>query len=488
MKNEIFSILKNLVPKQRIRLKEFLSSSQYTHNKNLTIFYNLLIKFYPDFNISLKQKKEMFAFIYGNKEYNDSTYRSLIHLLRNRIEDFLVFEQALNNQKNRTLSLLKFYYDSNINGAFDKSIQHLEKTFYKNYSEFSSDDLLQIYHMEVLKYNFNKTNIKTLHNKSILSKSININVSGITLTLHYFIEMVSDFVIQVTLMNSFEYKSLTNYNLESIFNIELLKSMFKNDVEKKVFSLYLLLYRLFSKPNNESNYSKYKKSVEEHIKRMKSEDAAFHYSCLVSYSLIKKNLGKNQKYEVELWYLYQQILEKKLYSNSKNKYLDISLYRAILFLGLKLKLFEHVKIFIDNYYTKVIPKEVKNIFHLSYAYYCYEKNQLDDALNHAKYIRLSDFIFKYDVKNLLVKLYYELKYWDSLESVIHSYREFLRNDKILNANNKLKLLNFLTFVENLIKISESKDKLDYDYLKTRLTKTENVYAKVWLLEKLIQIS
>jgi len=488
VKNEIFSILQKLVPKERTRLKEFLSNSHYSHNKNLKTLYNLLIKFYPDFYISLKEKKEMFALIYGNKEYNDSTYRSLVHLLRTRIEDFLVLEQSLNNQKNRTLFLLKYYYNSNINGAFDKSIQHLEKTFNNNYSEFSSDDLLQRYQMEVLKYNFNKSNTKTLHNQNIVSKSLSINASGITLTLHYFIEMVSDFAIKVTLMNSFEYKSLSNYNLENIFNIELLKSMFKNDVEKKVFHLYLLLYKLFSKPNDEFYYSRYKKSVEEHNKRMKSEDAAFHYSCLVSYCLIKKNFGKNLKYEVELWGLYQQILENKLYSNNKNKYLDISLYRAILFLGLKLKLFDHVNKFIDNYHTEVHPKEVKNIFHLSFAYYCYELNKLEEALNHAKYIRLSDFIFKYDVKNLLVKLYYELKYWDSLESVIHSYHEFLRNDKILNANNRLKLQNFLTFVENLIKVSESMDKLEYDYLKTRLTKAENVYAKEWLLERLLQIS
>jgi hypothetical protein len=487
MKNELFSILRKFSPNEMDRLTGFLNNSQYSHNKNLLLLLEHLIRFRPEFQISQNDKKDIFAGIYGNIPYNDSSYRSLIHLLRARVEDFLVLEFALKDEKYRKLTLIRYFYDCNIDGVFDKSIHKIEKGLKEELSEYSSDDLLLRYQLEVLKYNYNKTNAKILHNRNVDFKSSIINNSHVFLSLHFFIEMVSDFVIQMTLKNSFEYNSRTALKLDKILDLRKLESIFTETSQNKVFHLYFLLYKTFSNPYDEDLYSKYKKSVDEALDKMDISDAAFHYSCLVSYCIIKKNEGINDKYETELWNLYQLILEKKLYANPKYRYLDIFLYRAILFLGLKLKLYDQVNRFIANHHGEVNPKEINNVLNLSYAYYYYEKKQFELALDHAKYIKLSDFVFKYDVKNLLVRLYYELKYRDSLDSIVHSYREFLRNDLILNSKTRQQFQNFLNHVEKLLKISDKGDKLELQYLKSELLKTQNVYSKQWLLEKYSQI-
>jgi hypothetical protein len=486
MKNEFFSLLRKLNPDERGRLTGFLSNSYYSHNKNLISLFKYLTRFHPDYNISQKDKTDIFTGIYGNIPYNDSSYRSLMHLLKARVEDFLVIEIALKDEKFKKFTLMKYFYDNNIDGIFDKSTHKIEKGLKEKLNDFSSEDLLVSYHLEVLKYNYHKTRTKILHSKNVELKSSMINNSGVYLSLHFFIEMVSDFVIQKTLKSSFEYKSRISLNIDEILDLKKFELIFTGATLNQVYHLYLLLFKTFSDPANEDHYLMYKKAVEDALDKLDTSDAAFHSSCLVSYCIMKKNQGKNDKYETELWNLYQLILEKRLYANSRNRYLDLSLYRAILFLGIRLKLHDQVKGFIENYHSEVDPKEIKNLLNLGYAYFYYDKGQFGLALDHAKYIKLSDFVFKYDVKNLLVKLYYELEHRDSLDSMIHSYHEFLRNDIILNSNTKQQFQNFLEHVEKLLKYSDGGNKLELPYDKDELIKAENVYAKEWLIQKYSQ--
>lgn len=98
--------------------------------------------------------------------------------------------------------------------------------------------------------------------------------------------------------------------------------------------------------------------------------------------------------------------------NEKTPYLDLNLYRSILFLGLNLKSYNEIKNFIDKYSKKVNPAEHINIYRLSYAYLYYELSKYKKTLDNVAKIVINDFIFKYDIKNLMIKIYYDLEYWE----------------------------------------------------------------------------
>jgi hypothetical protein len=483
MKSELLSVLRKLKPVENKKLKCFLENPYFSHNKNLNLLFDCLLDFYPLYDISKSDKIKIFKRIYGDIEYNDSTLRSLTHLLLTSVEDFVVTEYSIKNKVTRNVNLLKFLYERNINDFFEKSVESLETLVAEQLSIFSSESLLAFNEIEVLKYNFQKSNEKILHKDSTYSQSDILLKSNQYLVLHFFIEIVSDYVIREIRQKKYSAEQANLFRPETLINFETLESLIGQSDLKEVYNAYLLLYKMFSYFNDESYYFEYKKRVLKNLPKINKEEAAFHFSSMVSYCLMRKNSENDELFSKELWELYEIILEHGLYSNSTNRNLDIWLYRAILFLGLKLRYFDKVKKIIDNYSIKVKPSEIKNIINLSYAYYYYERGNFDLALEHAKYIKLSNFILKYDIKNLLIKIYFEQNYLENLDSIIHSYREFLKNDNILNSDLKNQFQNFLAHVEKLVTCSFDKDDLELKYQMDELSKNNYVYAKEWLLEK-----
>lgn len=486
LKSELFSLLGKLSLGEIKKLSCFLQNPYYSHNKNLILLFECLLDLYPSFEFSEEDKIKIYSKIYGKIEYNDSTFRSLMHLLFLCVEDFIAVEYTISNKVNRDVNFLKFLYERNINNVFEKNVDKIENLFKKKLSSFSTEALLAFNEIEVLKYNYQKSNEKILHKGSVHSKSEILIKSNQYLTLHFFIELVSDYVIREIIQKKFSVGSGNLIDPQRLINFENLKSIIGKGDLKEVYDVYVLLYKTFESFSDESYYFDYKCLVIKNLPKINKNEAAFHFSTLVSYCLIKKNSKKYEQFSNELWELYEIILENGLYSNSQSQYLDIWLYRAILFLGLKLRYFDRMKKIIDNFSIKVKPNEINNINKLSYAYYYYEMGEFDLALEHAKYIKLSNFVLKYDVKNLLIKIYYELNYSDSLESIIHSYREFLKNDNILNSDLKNQFENFISYLEKLVKYSIDNKSFELEYQMDELSKNNYVYAKEWLLEKYIE--
>lgn len=510
MKSELFSILKKLKPNEIKQLKSFLDNPHFSHNKNLPLLFRNLMKYYPSFEIPEEDKIKIFKIIYGNVKYNDSSIRSLMHLLMLRIEDFIAIEYALTENNSRNISYLKFLAKGDINITFNKIFNRIEKTLTAQFPFISMESLFTLFEIESIKYNYNTSNNHFLHKKDVTAKTGSFLKSNQYLTLYYFIEQVSDYVNQKIIHQKYECESSELINPATILNIEKLKVLFKQNELFEAFNVYLLLYKMFDnteKPvriEDDSHYIKYSALVEKYFGKMKKEDAAFHVSILISYCLIKKNSENNPEYSIfenELWRLYWVILEKELYINSKSQYLDIWLYRVILFLGLKLGLFDKVKLLIDKYSGKVKQTElnstekpvlktsqenqssVNSMHKLSYAFYYYEIGKIELSLEQIKYVKSTNFILKYDIKNLLIKIYYDLKYYDILQSLIKSYNEFLNNDKILNNNLKEQFQNFIDFIEKLAKYSKKYDVYEIQFDRNKLIKKNSVYEKDWLLER-----
>ncbi len=505
MKSELFSILSKFTPNEIKQLKSFLDNPHFSHNKNLPLLFRNLMKYYPSFEITEEDKIKIFKTIYGNVKYNDSSIRSLMHLLMLRIEDFIAIEYALTELKNkpgvplgkpvrtdnntRSISYLKFLAKGDINITFNKTFNRIEKSLTSQFPFISMVSLFTLYEIETIKYNYNSANNHFLHKKDVVSKIGSFLKSNQYLTLYYFIEQVSDYVNQIIIHQKYEVDSSELINPKTILNIEKLEVLFKQNELFEAFNVYMLLYKMFDKIDDDSHYFKYSSLVDKYLSKMSKEDAAFHVSILISYCFIKNNSENNNKFSKELWRLYGVILENELYVNSRSQYLNIWLYRSILFLGLKLGLFDKVKLIIDKYSGKVKQTELKNqssvnnIHKFSYAFYYYGTGQLELSLEQIKYVKSTNFILKYDIKNLLIKIYYDLKCYDILQSLIKSYNEFLNNDKILNNNLKEQCQNFIYFIEKLVNYSKKYDVYEIKFDRNELLKKNTVYEKDWLLER-----
>lgn len=89
-------------------------------------------------------------------------------------------------------------------------------------------------------------------------------------------------------------------------------------------------------------------------------------------------------------------------------YLSVELYRDIIIHGLYLKQYKWTTFeFINKYRSEVRPSQRENLLNYGYTHYYSNVGNYNKALECYSKIVMNNFVFKYDIKNLVTKMYYE---------------------------------------------------------------------------------
>jgi hypothetical protein len=480
MKSDTISILKTLSREENRKFKTFLASKYFSHNKNVSILFRELVKFYPTYVLTADDKNTIFSRIYKLKKYNDSTFRSLMHNLLHVLQDFIVIESLSKKHTDKRLLLLGVLYKRGEAEVFNKELNNLNDEFKDKTNELSADNLFIRYKLSLFNYNFEKNSKGISKGTDVSSQLVSIDNSNVVLTLFYLVEIISDYVNKQIQFRKYNTPIRSRQEIINSIDMDELSKHLEKTQYSHVFKLYKNLYKLFKFFDEDGHFEKYKESLRQAIKKIDKDELTFHNKVLISYCILKKTSSRSQYFKEELWIVYSDLLSNELFLSDINQYMDTALFRSILFLGLELGFYERVKSFVNQYSTKVCPQESINMYNLGLAYYNYFISHTDKALDHLQKISMTDFIYKYDIKNLFVKIYMENGYYSSLESVLKSYTLFLRNDRVLNEESKRRFSTFIHYCNKFITLKEL-DKVEVSYLINKISK-EDVYAKDWLIK------
>lgn len=251
-----------------------------------------------------------------------------------------------------------------------------------------------------------------------------------------------------------------------------------------VLELYRTLFEAFSDFEDEEKYHVYRNMLVEVSERLSHDERTFHYSRLINYCIMKKNGDSTRKkYAIELFNIYIKMLENNYYKDDKVDILSVDLFRDILLQALELKKYKWVENFIKNYCDKVLPQYAGNMYNLAYAYINFSQKNYNQVIDFLNKINVNEFVFKFDIRNLLIKSYYELGYTEEILYQIHSYREFLRKNELVAELRRSRIENYLRFLKKLVLMKDKESAINIGYVKQQLLKAENVAYKDWLLEK-----
>ncbi|MCI0715552.1 MAG: hypothetical protein L0Y77_04425, partial [Chlorobi bacterium] len=142
---------------------------------------------------------------------------------------------------------------------------------------------------------------------------------------------------------------------------------------------------------------------------------------------------------------------------------------------------------IDEFSSKIYPKGRINMYSFSNAFYYFELKDYSKSLNFINKIKMDYFIYKFDVKNLTLKIYYELGFYEEALSVIHSYRELLRKDEFLSEDRKLRHRNFIKYLRKLIIIKTSERLKEIEFFRQKLESVENLPYRRWIMDKVEEL-
>ncbi len=492
VRRKFFSLLSGFNDYDLKQFSDFIHSPFFNRSQKVVKLYSYIVKFHPDFSSSKLSEEAIHQKLFSNTNYNSSTIRHLFTDLLKLSEKFFV--QI--NLSRRKHDFYDFLLDElNIRNHDELINEHLKVID----NSFSIEDIaggdhfLNKFRLETERFNYEMSKLPA--NK----KSPQTIVDSITRRNKF---LISFFVVEIIkgidalnlLSHKFEFNNqnnLTSHFLNT-FDISKLTLFLKNHQELKsysfIFDTYNKLFRAFNNIDYEAFYFDYKESVNKHGSKFSRNELAYLNKKLIDYCLLKLKSGKYiSNFDEELFNVYENLIINGYYAGSNNNYLSTSLYRNILILALRQKKFTWVETFIDNFLNKLHPSYQKNMYNYSYAMLCFEKKEFENVLEYLNKIKLDNFDMKIDVKNMFVKVYYKLNYFEGVISAISSYGEFLRHNSFISFERRKSHNNFLKFTKNLINVKASKDETKYEYIKSRIVNTTELVSREWLIECIDEI-
>lgn len=490
MKYKAIDIMKTFSGKDIEKCREFMNSRYLNKSTKVAKLYESLILRHPHYDTSKFSEEVLSKEVSPHLKYNRSSMKNLFADLSEALDHFLVLEE---------FSLRKFEISDILREAYFKRMQwkYIVKNFEK--SERELDKKRQI----ITDYFLHKQKIST---DKLNNLSFNKPKSGAAYSKEFY-RIVDERAENIT---GFFAKELIRLheNLEALrrtfsddkdsfmnglFEIvdfvrltELLQNKSSNRSNSKFFEIYNAMLICFSDFEDEKHYTKYKNLIFSNVKLLVADEMNFHLIRLVRYCMEKIEKAKTADiFDRELLNVYKFILENCYYKHSTADSIPVELYRTIILQCLKLKEFDYALRVINNHRNELPADRRENMHLYATALYDFHTGNFRQALSNCQKVKLNHFVLKFELKNLMLMIFFELGLESDARSVIDSYRHFFSNNEIISNSEVRKQKAFIEVITNLFAYRNAKDNSKGYQLK-KLFENE-LPNKKWVEEKLTEL-
>ena len=484
-KPKIFDVLRTFSAEEFKSFGRFVHSAYFNRNRKAALLFEAIKDYYPLFTSTHLEKERLFIKI-SPRKYNDSTMRNLFSALINLVEQFIAIEKLKTNtavwNDNLLLGLMQRNLSSLTKIVLDKQEQGL-----KTLNGVESGSFLNRYYHEINKYNFSILDGKVIKLKHIKAQLIKLRDSGVFITIHFIMELVSNQInlfLTTGKFNVSDMSDLTEKILQD-FELEATYKKLKNKTEYGfILALYIKLLRSFAHPENHKLFIDYRRSVNKYINRLGPDEISFHYSRIISYVTLKiAQFPSNFQYLNELFELHEIIINNGYYLNSKVTYIPVSLYRNIVQIAIRSNHIGWLAGSMAKAPGLLAPQRSESMINYGSALLAYETGRPDHSLEAVHKISLDNFIYKYDLYNLRLKIFFDKGNYESLLDMIHTYMIFIKKDRLQTTRRKAENRNFVKYLKYLAEFREGAGKADINFHRHKLAENELVSNKPWLEEK-----
>lgn len=163
-------------------------------------------------------------------------------------------------------------------------------------------------------------------------------------------------------------------------------------------------------------------------------------------------------------------------------------FRNVVLTALDAHEYEWAEHFILQHYNKLKPSYSENMKNFCLAETEFTRNNFENSLEYLSNVSYNSFVFKRDVKMLLMNLYYELNFFEQAYYIMENTKRYLKKTNEISEEDKILDYNFIEYYKQLLKLRETPDK---DAAVVCINKIKKVYNKIenpdWLVEKFKEI-
>lgn len=487
-KYKIIELLRTFSRNDIKRFNEFLNSPFFNNSEKLKKTYRALIAFYPEFNSKKLTEERIFSSVSPESLYKKTTLLNLFSDLFKAAESYLGiinFEEK-NFEKNDFLreELLK----RNLTSMLEANIRRQDSKL-EGMVNFDSQYFKYKWRLTNDKLNYLLTS-KPRSGASVLNLYSTILSERSKFISSFFVkEIIKDYANFLTFRKSFNIDESKNFTFTLFKTLDFEKLLMilinytANDSFSKIFKLYMAMYLSFSRFDDVKYYFDYKRILFSDLKELDTDEIRFHTIQLLRYCMEKSGKGgKHEKFfDTERFDIYNLILSNQYYKSSLSSYIPVELYRTVFLHGLKLKKYVWTFEFIKKYKSKLHPDKRDNMYYFGCSEYYFRRGRYNEAMKSFNKIKLDHFMLRVDMRNLMLRTYYELGLDDNALSLIDSYKHFLSNDTALSSNEKRINKNFINVIYKMIIYRTSGNKSGKFKIQNDLSK--EFPFKEWVMEK-----
>ena len=489
--HSLFDILKTFSNKEIMRFGKFLKSPYFNNRTMLLKLFGILKTSYPEFDNKSLTKENIYKRLYGKTAFNDSTFRNLMSDLQQQALLFLKNESFQRNEIDSSFFLTDELAQRGLVRVFSDKIQNTDKNLELN-KETNSSYFLGKFRTQTDQFYMNLQAAKVLKKGFVEVESKKL-INGIIFIMSYF-------VVESVRHNDNLLKYSRSYNISSnmktvtefmkLFDIARIVKFIKSnsDLSIPIIEAYYKLLLTFLNFEKDEEYQGLKQFLLKKSNEFSLLDNHFLFARLMDYCVLKKNTGAVTSFNVdnEIFEILTEILNKGYYRTESTSHIPFDLYRNYLFNCISLKKLNQMEDFISKFTSKLNPNQIKNVENYSYALLNFERGNFIKALELLNQIKFDQFIYKLDMKNLSLKIHYELGQYDSALSVIDTYKHFIKNNVLVSDSKRVLHHNFISFVNKLIHHKLSSRSVSLMFIEDKLVKSKNTFNKEWIMEKLQQ--
>lgn len=455
----------------------FVSSPYFNKENILVKFYELLKKYYPEFNNRNFEKEKLFGKLYPGKEYNDGRMRNILSGTFELAEKFTAVNHLQNKKLNSSIALMSEYSERKMEKLFEKAEEDAGKIL--NSIQVKNEE----YYYDAYRMISEKRKFRRKQKSSLYSADDLLRSAGNNLTVSFLISMLRS---HTNIANSNQ--KMFNFDNDSSLN-ELEIFLEKERIRFKDITYMQLYYKAFklARTLDEKYFYELKKITDSSSGELSDNDMRDIFTYLTNYCYYMISKG-NTHFKKEHFLLHKENILRSGYKGER-KFLDHIKYLSIVITGLDAGEEGWVESFIEQYKNELDERNVENSYNFSKALVFYHKKEYSHALDWALKVKTDDLSYKHQLKSLYLKIYFDMNEIEPFYSHVDSYRHFLVNEKHIPELTRHAIGGYVNLAKKLFDLkNDTSEKGSYLFmLKKEITESESLINKEWLMVKTEEI-
>lgn len=451
--------------------EKWLQSIYFNENTHLLVLFQTLepvIRGTEQLN-----KEQIWSAVFSDSPFEDIVLRRAFSALLQQAYSFLAIRQYQQQEIRQKIDLLPILSAPSLRTHYRGVLRHIEQ-------QLGQADAVQT-DLHFDRYQLARATYKNKELSGNLKESCrHLELTDLHFDRYYFVQKLKHYC------DALGYRNFISEEID----IRLLPGTMPYLVQQDFFGdllirAYYLVAEMLNHPEREVAFSELKRLLFDKCSQFPKTELKPLFIHLNNYCIHKKiNVGETSFFH-ELFEIYQFALDKEIFHN-KNGLLPQQDYKNIITVGLHVKAFDWVESFIKKQ-TQDLPQDQReNALTYNLAKVYFSRGEYEKVISQLQEVEYDDIVYALGSKLLLLKTYYELDEYLALDSLIDSFRIYLRRNKTISTQVKRQYLNILRFVKKMSTV----DPYDNEALKRLFGQAQECKAladKSWILNKIKSI-